>query len=144
MDGDARAAAWQFWIDRGGTFTDVVARRPDGGLVTHKLLSENPEQYKDAAVQGHPRDSGPRKGRGAAAGRRRGCEDGHPRWPPTRCWSARATARFSSRRRGFGDILRIGYQNRPRLFDRHIVLPEMLYERVVEVSERVSRPRARP
>ena len=51
-------ARWQFWIDRGGTFTDVVGRGPDGTLSTLKLLSENPEQYPDAAVEGIRRDGG--------------------------------------------------------------------------------------
>src|SRR3546814_4875205 len=62
MDHDKRQAGWQFWIDRGGTFTDVVARKPDGSLVTHKLLSENAEQYKDAAVEGIRRLLGLKKG----------------------------------------------------------------------------------
>ena len=137
MDGDARAAAWQFWIDRGGTFTDVVARRPDGGLVTHKLLSENPEQYKDAAVHGIRELLGLAKDAALPPGAVAAVKMG----------TTVATNALLERKgdrtlfvttEGFGDILRIGYQNRPRLFDRHIVLPEMLYERVVEVTERVS------
>ncbi|HIP80330.1 MAG TPA: 5-oxoprolinase, partial [Kiloniellaceae bacterium] len=137
MDGDARAAAWQFWIDRGGTFTDVVARRPDGGLVTHKLLSENPEQYKDAAVQGIREILGLARDAALPPGAVAAVKMG----------TTVATNALLERKgdrtllvttEGFGDILRIGYQNRPRLFDRHIVLPEMLYERVVEVTERVS------
>src|SRR6478672_2580148 len=86
----------QFWIDRGGTFTDIVARRPDGTLVTHKLLSENPERYRDAAVQG-----------------------------------IRDLLGLT------GDAPRIGYQNRPKLFVRRIELPTLLYERVIEVDERI-------
>ena len=127
---------WQIWIDRGGTFTDVVARRPDGRLVSHKLLSENPERYEDAAVQGI-RDL-------------LGLEPGEP-IPPgalehVKMGTTVATNALLERKgdrtlfvttRGFGDALRIGYQNRPRLFDLEIVLPELLYERVVEVDERV-------
>ncbi len=128
---------WQFWIDRGGTFTDVVARRPDGTLVTHKLLSDNPERYRDAALQGIrevlelPRDAP---------------------LPATQIDSVKmgttvATNALLERRgdrtalaitRGFGDVLRIGYQNRPKIFARHIELPQLLYERVVEIDERVS------
>ncbi len=127
---------WQFWIDRGGTFTDVVGKRPDGTLVTHKLLSENPEQYKDAAV----------------AGIRHllGLKPGEPVTPElvecVKMGTTVATNALLERKgeptllittKGFKDALRIAYQNRPRLFDRHIVLPELLYERVVEAQERV-------
>jgi len=127
---------WQFWIDRGGTFTDVVGRRPDGSLVTHKLLSENPEQYPDAAV------AGIRQLLGLASG--------VPVTPEqvecVKMGTTVATNALLERKgeptllittRGFRDALRIAYQNRPRLFDRHIVLPELLYERVVEASERI-------
>lgn len=130
-------AGWQFWVDRGGTFTDIVALRPDGRLLTHKLLSENPARYRDAAV----------------AGIRAliGTADEAP-IPVTRVDAVRmgttvATNALLERKgerallvitRGFGDALRIAYQNRPRIFDRHIVLPEMLYERVVEVDERIT------
>jgi 5-oxoprolinase (ATP-hydrolysing) len=128
---------WRIWVDRGGTFTDVVARRPDGMIMTHKLLSENPEQYEDAAVQGI-RDL-------------LGLERRQP--IPTeyiehvKMGTTVATNALLERTgdrtllvitRGFGDALRIGYQNRPRLFDRHIVLPELLYEEVAEVTERLS------
>ena len=127
---------WQFWIDRGGTFTDIVARRPDGSLVTHKLLSENPEQYRDAAV----------------AGIRHllGLNAGEPITPEqvecVKMGTTVATNALLERKgeptllvttAGFRDALRIAYQNRPRLFDRHIVLPELLYERVIEAQERV-------
>ncbi|WP_075791195.1 hydantoinase B/oxoprolinase family protein [Massilia putida] len=123
---------WQFWIDRGGTFTDIVARRPDGSLATHKLLSENPEQYRDAAV------AGIRHLLGAAipAGKIEAVKMG----------TTVATNALLERKgeptvlaitKGFRDALRIAYQNRPRLFDRHIVLPELLYGRVVEVEERM-------
>lgn len=127
---------WQFWIDRGGTFTDVVGRRPDGQLVTHKLLSDNPEQYRDAAV----------------AGIRHllGLQPGQPIRPEevdcVKMGTTVATNALLERKgeptllvttRGFRDALRIAYQNRPRLFDRHIVLPELLYREVIEARERV-------
>ena len=129
-------ARWQFWIDRGGTFTDIVAKRPDGRIVTHKLLSENPEQYPDAAV----------------AGIRHllGLQVGEPVTPDlvecVKMGTTVATNALLERKgeptllvttRGFRDGLRIAYQNRPRLFDRHIVLPELLYCAVVEADERV-------
>ena len=129
-------ARWQFWIDRGGTFTDVVGKRPDGSLVTHKLLSENPEQYKDAAV----------------AGIRHllGLKAGEPVTPEVvecvKMGTTVATNALLERKgeptllittKGFRDALRIAYQNRPRLFDRHIVLPELLYTRVIEAQERM-------
>ena len=127
----------EFWIDRGGTFTDVVMRTPDGALRTHKLLSENPEQYADAALQGI-RDLLQLPGEAPI--------------PASAIESIKmgttvATNALLERKgdrtlvaitEGFGDALRIGYQNRPRLFDRQIVLPEMLYEQVTEVAERVS------
>ena len=127
---------WQFWIDRGGTFTDIVAKRPDGSLTTHKLLSENPEQYKDAAV----------------AGIRHllGLKPGEPVTPAlvecVKMGTTVATNALLERKgeptllvttRGFRDALRIAYQNRPRLFDRHIQLPELLYTEVIEACERV-------
>jgi 5-oxoprolinase (ATP-hydrolysing) len=131
------ANRWQFWIDRGGTFTDiVVGKRPDGRLVTHKLLSDNPEQYRDAAV----------------AGIRHllGLKPGEPVTPEqvecVKMGTTVATNALLERKgeptllvttRGFRDALRIAYQNRPRLFDRHIVLPELLYSRVIEAEERV-------
>jgi len=132
----ASTPRWQFWIDRGGTFTDIVARRPDGSIATHKLLSENPEQYKDAAV----------------AGIRHllGLKPGEPVTPAlvecVKMGTTVATNALLERKgeptllvttRGFRDALRIAYQNRPRLFDRHIVLPELLYERVIEAQERM-------
>ena len=130
MDG----GGWQFWIDRGGTFTDVVARRPDGGLETHKLLSDNPEHYRDAAIQGIREVLGIARGEPV-----RGVE-------AVKMGTTVATNALLERKgdrtllvvnRGFRDALRIGYQTRPRLFDLRIVLPEMLYERVVEVDGRV-------
>jgi 5-oxoprolinase (ATP-hydrolysing) len=128
---------WQFWIDRGGTFTDVVARRPDGVLVTHKLLSENPGRYADPAI--------------AAIRHLLGVADGQPipgyRIEAVRLGTTVATNALLERKgeptvlvitRGFRDALRIAYQNRPRLFDRQIVLPELLYSRVIEARERVA------
>jgi 5-oxoprolinase (ATP-hydrolysing) len=130
-------ARWQFWIDRGGTFTDIVAKRPDGRLVTHKLLSENPEQYRDAAV----------------AGIRHllGLKAGEPVTPAlvecVKMGTTVATNALLERKgektllvttRGFRDALRIAYQDRPRLFDRNIRLPELLYSQVIEADERVS------
>ncbi len=129
------SGGWQFWIDRGGTFTDVVARSPEGGLLTRKLLSDNPEHYRDAAVQGI------REVLGLAPGEPvRGVD-------AVKMGTTVATNALLERKgdrtllvvnRGFRDALRIGYQARPRLFDLHIVLPEMLYERVAEVEGRVA------
>lgn len=132
---DNHATGWQFWIDRGGTFTDVVAQRPDGEIVVHKLLSENPGRYTDAPIQG--------------------IRDllGIPSHAPIRAdqiavvkmGTTVATNALLERKgdrtlllitKGFQDALRIGYQNRPKIFARHIILPEMLYERVIEVEER--------
>ena len=137
MDGGIiTKAGWQFWIDRGGTFTDVVGRAPDGSLHTHKLLSENPEAYEDAALQGI-RDL-------------LQLDDGQPvpenSIDAVKMGTTVATNALLERKgdrtllvvtKGFRDQLRIAYQARPRLFDRQIILPEMLYERVEEVTERV-------
>jgi 5-oxoprolinase (ATP-hydrolysing) len=126
---------WDFWIDRGGTFTDLVARRPDGSLVAHKLLSVS-SAYKDAAV------AGIRELLGVPAGQPIPVE----KIGTVRLGTTVATNALLERKgercvlvvtEGFGDALRIAYQNRPRIFDRHIVLPELLYERVIEVPERV-------
>ncbi|MEO6794758.1 MAG: hydantoinase B/oxoprolinase family protein [Mycobacterium sp.] len=134
------SAKWQFWIDRGGTFTDIVARRPDGRLVTHKLLSENPTQYRDAAVAGirallqigRNADDAPIPA-GLIDAVRMGTT------VATNALLERAGERtLLVITGGFGDALRIAYQNRPRIFDRHIVLPEQLYECTVEVDERVT------
>ena len=127
---------WQFWVDRGGTFTDIVAQRPDGTLVTHKLLSENPERYRDAAVQGIRDLLGLSKGDPVPAGIIESVKMG----------TTVATNALLERKgdrtlllitEGFGDLLRIGHQARPRIFDLHITLPELLYERAVEVHERL-------
>jgi 5-oxoprolinase (ATP-hydrolysing) len=127
---------WQFWIDRGGTFTDIVARRPDGTLATHKLLSENPERYRDAAVHGIRELLGLTPNAPIAAGTIDAVKMG----------TTVATNALLERKgertvlaitRGFGDALRIAYQNRPKLFVRRIELPTMLYEKVVEIDERL-------
>jgi 5-oxoprolinase (ATP-hydrolysing) len=125
--------AWEFWIDRGGTFTDVVAKAPDGRLITHKLLSENPERYVDAALQGI-------------------CDIMGTDTPPpgsiraVKMGTTVATNALLERKgekvlllitRGFGDLLQIGYQTRPQLFDLQIVRPDLLYSQVVEVDERL-------
>jgi 5-oxoprolinase (ATP-hydrolysing) len=127
---------WEFWIDRGGTFTDVIGRAPDGSLQTLKLLSDGAGQYADAAVEGMRRllDLAP------------GSLITPDQVACVRMGTTVATNALLERRgertvliitRGFRDALRIGTQARPRLFDRHIVLPEMLYERVIEAAERV-------
>src|SRR5467141_663054 len=127
---------WQFWIDRGGTFTDIVARRPDGSIATHKLLSENPGRYRDAAIAGIRKIFNLHEGQPIPAGEIDAVKMG----------TTVATNALLERKgertvlfitRGFRDALRIAYQNRPRLFDRHIVLPEMLYAGVFEVEERI-------
>jgi 5-oxoprolinase (ATP-hydrolysing) len=128
---------WQFWIDRGGTFTDIVARRPDGTLLTHKLLSENPERYQDAAVQGIRELLGVEAGEPVPA----------DMVDSVRMGTTVATNALLERKgepvllvttAGLGDQLRIGYQARPKIFARHIQLPEQLYTRVLEVPERVA------
>ena len=128
---------WEFWVDRGGTFTDIVARRPDGSFQTHKLLSENPERYRDAAVQGIRELLGLAAGEAIPAAAIRAVKMG----------TTVATNALLERKgeptlllitQGFADLLRIGYQNRSRIFDLHIVLPELLYTRVAEVPERLA------
>jgi len=113
--------SWEFWIDRGGTFTDVVARDPEGHLHSHKLLSENPGRYEDPAVEGIL---------ALLAGAKETA-----RIRAIKMGTTVATNALLERKgvptalvitRGFGDALRIGYQNRPHLFKRHIVLPSML------------------
>jgi len=129
-------SVWDFWIDRGGTFTDVVARAPDGALQTAKLLSENPEVYADAALEGIRRVLG------------LGPAEAIPlaRIGAVKMGTTVATNALLERKgepvvlvttRGLGDQLRLGYQHRPKLFERHIQLPEMLYRKVIEADERV-------
>ncbi|MDR9394014.1 MAG: hydantoinase B/oxoprolinase family protein [Roseovarius sp.] len=128
------SGAWEFWIDRGGTFTDIVALDPEGRIHTHKLLSENPERYRDAAVQGIREMTGTT---GAFAnGAIRAVKMG----------TTVATNALLERKgervlllitKGFRDLLKIGYQTRPRLFDLHITRPDLLYEDVAELDERL-------
>ena len=131
------APRWQFWIDRGGTFTDVVAKRPDGRLVTHKLLSDNPEQYADAALHGIR----------VLLGLPRDADLPADRIEAVKMGTTVATNALLERRgeptlllvtRGFRDALRIGDQARPALFRRRIEKPTPLFERVEEVDERVA------
>src|SRR5687768_5296683 len=123
---------WSFSIDRGGTFTDIVARAPDGRLRTAKLLSDNPGRYDDAAVAGI---------------RLLVAEHGDGPIDAVKMGTTVATNALLERKgervilaitAGFGDALRIGYQARPKIFARNIILPESLYERVIEVDERVT------
>ncbi|KQX25076.1 MULTISPECIES: hydantoinase B/oxoprolinase family protein [unclassified Sphingomonas] len=136
MRDEALKAGWHFWIDRGGTFTDIVALTPERRIATRKLLSSHPERYADAAIQGI------RDFLGLAAG------DAIPaeRISSVKMGTTVATNALLERQGepvalvttlGFRDMLRIGYQNRPRLFDRHIVLPDRLERCVIEARERV-------
>ena len=127
---------WDFWIDRGGTFTDIVGRSPDGSLIAHKLLSENPEAYRDAAVQGIRELLGLNPGEPVPAGAIGAVKMG----------TTVATNALLERKgertllvttRGFRDALAIGYQARADIFAKKIVKPELLYSAVVEVDERV-------
>jgi 5-oxoprolinase (ATP-hydrolysing) len=127
---------WQFWVDRGGTFTDIVARAPDGTLRTHKLLSENPEQYRDAAVAGIRQLLGLRADE-AITPQQVECVKMGTTVATNALLERKGEPVLLVTTRGFRDALRIAYQNRPRLFDRQIVLPELLYSRVVEADERV-------
>lgn len=126
---------WQFYIDRGGTFTDIVAQTPQGQIIVYKLLSDNPEQYQDAPIQGI------RQLMGIAA------EEPIPtaQIEVFKMGTTVATNALLERKgdrlvllitKGFKDALRIGYQNRPDIFAREIVLPSMLYESVVEIDAR--------
>ncbi len=127
---------WQFWIDRGGTFTDVVGRAPGGELHTLKLLSENPEQYADAAVEGIRRLLG-LKADQAITPELVDCVKMGTTVATNALLERKGDRTLLITTQGFRDALRIAYQARPRLFDRHIVLPERLYERVIEAQERV-------
>ena len=129
-------AMWDFWIDRGGTFTDIVARRPDGGLQAHKLLSEIPSAYDDAAIQGIRELMQVPAGTPIPS-----AEIGAVKMGTTVATNALLerkgdrTALLVSR--GFADALKIGYQDRPDIFAKEIVKPELLYEQVHEVAERI-------
>jgi 5-oxoprolinase (ATP-hydrolysing) len=128
---------WQFWIDRGGTFTDVVGYAPDGRLHTEKLLSENPLQYPDAAVEGIRRllELAPEE---PITAQRVACVKMGTTVATNALLERKGERTLLVITRGFRDALRIATQARPRLFDRRIVLPELLYERVIEAAERVS------
>ncbi len=136
-DPSPQGARWQFWIDRGGTFTDLVGKRPDGALVTHKLLSENPEQYRDAAVAGIRHLLGLKAGEPVTPARVE-CVKMGTTVATNALLERKGEPTLLVTTRGFCDALRIAYQNRPRLFDRHIVLPELLHAEVIEAQERVS------
>ena len=132
----AERGLWEFWIDRGGTFTDVIGRAPDGALHARKLLSENPGAYRDAAVQGIRDLLGLSKGEPVPRGRIGAVKMG----------TTVATNALLERKgertllittRGFRDALEIGYQARPKIFARNIIKPEQLYSEVVEIDERV-------
>src|SRR5437588_4736885 len=130
------ATQWDFWIDRGGTFTDIVGRRPDGTLAARKLLSENPEAYGDAAVAGIRDLLGLKRGEPIPPGAIGAVKMG------TTVTTNALLDRKGERTllvitRGFRDALRIGYQARPKIFARHIVKPDMLYERALEIEGRV-------
>ena len=127
---------WQFWIDRGGTFTDIVGRAPDGTLHTHKLLSENPSRYADAAVEGIRRLLGLKAGEQITA-EKVACVKMGTTVATNALLERKGERTLLIITRGFRDALRIATQARPRLFDRRIVLPELLYERVLEAAERV-------
>jgi 5-oxoprolinase (ATP-hydrolysing) len=129
-------SSWQFWIDRGGTFTDIVAKKPDGTLLTHKLLSENPERYRDAAIQGIRDVLGLAPGAAIPES-----------VAAIKMGTTVATNALLERKgertllvvtKGFRDALRIAYQNRPKIFARQIKLPELLYAEAIEVDERVT------
>ncbi|MCM0020006.1 MAG: 5-oxoprolinase, partial [Tagaea sp.] len=133
---NAAQAKWQFWIDRGGTFTDVVAKRPDGAILTHKLLSENPERYKDAALHAIRALLGLAPDADLAGAPIEAVKMGTT--VATNALLERKGERVAlAITKGFKDQLRIAYQNRPKLFVRRIVLPELLYESAIEIDERV-------
>jgi 5-oxoprolinase (ATP-hydrolysing) len=128
---------WQFWIDRGGTFTDVVGKDPNGALCTAKLLSDNPAQYSDAAIEGIRRMLALELDEPIPSDRIDSVKMGTT--VATNALLERKGARMALLiNRGFADLLRIGTQQRPRLFDLRIVLPEQIYERVVEFDGRFS------
>ena len=128
---------WQFWIDRGGTFTDIVALSPQGNIITHKLLSENPEHYQSAPIEGI------RQVLKLSANEPIPTE----KIEVIKMGTTVATNALLERKgepvvlvtnQGFQDILRIGYQNRPDIFARHICLPDLLYKYNIQVSARYS------
>ena len=128
---------WQFWIDRGGTFTDIVARKPDGSLTTHKLLSENPERYKDAATQGIRDLLGISTGEPIPADQVEAVKMGTT-VGTNALLERKGEKTLLAITKGFHDQLRIAYQNRPKLFDLNIKLPELLYSDAIEITERLA------
>ncbi|WP_181707193.1 hydantoinase B/oxoprolinase family protein [Chthonobacter rhizosphaerae] len=127
---------WDFWIDRGGTFTDIVARRPDGSLAARKLLSVNPEAYADAAIQGI-RDFLGVAGDAPLPSDRIGAVKMGTTVATNALLERKGARTLLLITKGFRDALEIGYQARPNIFAKRIVKPDLLYERVVEVAERV-------
>src|ERR1700722_1207577 len=133
----ASRKGWQFWVDRGGTFTDIVGRTPEGSLRTAKLLSDNPGQYPDAAVEGVRRMLGLEPDELIPSDQIESIKMGTT--VATNALLERKGVRTALLiNRGFADLLQIGTQQRPRLFDLRIVLPEQIYERVVEFDGRFS------
>ena len=136
VDQVTTAGGWQIWIDRGGTFTDLVAATPEGEVRSHKLLSENPELYRDAAIQGIRDLLGVEAATAIPTDAIEAVKMGTT--VATNALLERKGDRtLLATTRGFRDALRIAYQNRPRLFVRKIELPELLYERVLEIDERI-------
>ena len=131
------AQQWQFWIDRGGTFTDIVAKGDDGTILTQKLLSENPDHYQDAAIQGIRDILGLTPDQPLPSHKIQAVKMGTT-------VATNALLEHKGERvvllitKGFRDALRIGYQNRPDIFAREIILPEMIYEQVIEIEERIN------
>ncbi|MET0265256.1 MAG: hydantoinase B/oxoprolinase family protein [Duganella sp.] len=135
-DFPAHPLRWQFWVDRGGTFTDIVARRPDGKLVTHKLLSECPERYDDAVTQGMRDLLGIKTGAPLPTEQIEVIKMGTT--VATNALLERKGARTAlAITRGFADQLRIGYQDRPDIFAMKIALPDLIYQQVIEIDERI-------
>ncbi len=130
------AKQWDFWIDRGGTFTDIIGRAPDSGLHPLKLLSENPGVYEDAAIEGIRQVLGLPAGAAIPAD-----SIGTVRMGTTVATNALLERKGDRTAllitRGFRDALRLGYQARPDIFAKEIILPEQLYSRVIEVEERL-------
>ncbi len=132
------STGWQFWIDCGGTFTDIVARKPDGAIVSHKLLSENPGRYTDAALEGVRNLLGIKSNDPIPSKLIKSVKMGTT-VATNALLERKGEAVLLVTTKGFKDALRIGYQNRPRLFDKHIQLPKGLYTQVIEVDERISK-----
>ena len=127
---------WQFWIDRGGTFTDVIGRNPSGKILTHKLLSENSRQYPDAAIQGM-RDLLSLKDSETIPMHKIDAIKMGTTVATNALLERKGENTLLAITSGFGDVLRIGYQQRPKLFSLDIKLPDMLYSKIVEIEERV-------